>query len=63
MLKVEFEGEVKEVSFSGSAAELLKKLNINREEVVLKVNGKIAPEDVSLKGDEEIEIIRVVFGG
>jgi len=48
------------MKFRGKITELLKKLNMNREEVVVKVNGKVAPEICELEGNEEVEIIRVV---
>lgn len=48
------------MKFKGKISELLKKLGMNREEVVVKVNGKIAPEIAELEGDEEVEIVRVV---
>jgi sulfur carrier protein ThiS len=48
------------MKFKGKITELLKKIGANREEVVVKVNGKVAPEICELEGDEEVEIIRVV---
>lgn len=48
------------MKFKGKITELLKELKINREEAVVKVDGKLAPEICELDGDEEIEIIRVV---
>lgn len=48
------------MKFKGKVKDLLKKLKINNQEVVVKVNGKIVPEVAELEGDEEIEIVRVV---
>ncbi len=53
----------KKLKFSGSIETLLEKLKLGRESVVVKVNGKLAPENRVLKGNEEVEIIKVVFGG
>lgn len=46
--------------FKGKISELLKKLGMNREEVVVKVDGKVAPEIAELEGNEKVEIVRVV---
>lgn len=62
-MQLTINNEKQTLEFSGTAESLLKKLNIRREEVVIKVNGKLAPETISLKGDENVEIIKVVFGG
>ncbi len=51
------------ISFSGTAEELLKKLNIRREEVVVKINGELAPETTPVSDNDDVEIIKVVFGG
>ncbi|MFH1784888.1 MAG: MoaD/ThiS family protein [Candidatus Micrarchaeota archaeon] len=43
--------------------ELVKKLGFMREEIVIKVNGKLVPETTQLKKTDKVEIIKVVFGG
>ncbi|HIH22301.1 TPA: MoaD/ThiS family protein [Candidatus Micrarchaeota archaeon] len=53
----------KKMSFSGSITSLLGKLHLRREEVVIKVNGKIVPDDSRISGSETVEIIKVIFGG
>lgn len=55
--------EQKRLAFSGSVAQLLNKLNILREEVVIKINGKLAPETTKICRNDQVEIIKVVFGG
>ncbi len=52
-----------EISFKGTAEQLLKQLKIRREEVVIKINGQLAPETSELADSDNIEIIKVVFGG
>ena len=52
-----------ELEFQGTAAELLKKLNIRRETVIVKANGRIVPENEMLGPDDTVEIMRVIFGG
>ncbi len=52
-----------DIEFTGTAASLLKARNIRREEVVIKINGKLAPETMELNNTDSLEIIKVVFGG
>lgn len=63
LMEVELNNNRQVISFSGTAIDLLKKLNVRREEVVIKVNGKLAPETTPLKDTDKVEIIQVVFGG
>ncbi|MBN1170392.1 sulfur carrier protein ThiS [Candidatus Micrarchaeota archaeon] len=58
-----FDNERQQMEFDGTLAELLKKMKVSREEVVVKVNGKLVPETREVKADDKIEIIKVVFGG
>lgn len=51
------------LDFKGSAQELLEKLNINSETVVVTKNGAIITEDEELSNDDEIKILSVVSGG
>lgn len=53
----------REMNFEGSVSSLLRHLNIMREEVIIKLNGKLAPETSEVKGEDIVEIIKVVFGG
>ena len=62
-MEIELFGDKKELAFSGTAMQLLKQLNVRREEVVIKINGKLAPETTQLSNADRIEIIKVVFGG
>ena len=55
--------EKKNISFSGDAIELLRQLKLRREEVIVKVNGKLAPETTQLDSKDKVEVIQVVFGG
>ncbi len=57
------DNEKREIDFSGSVDELLKEMKVMREEVVIKVNGKITPETESVGKSDKVEIIKVVFGG
>ncbi len=50
-------------NFNGKISELIKKLAFSREEVLVRVNGKLVPEDAKINSKDNIEIIKVVFGG
>jgi len=58
-----FDNESKEMEFKGSIEELLRHLRLMREEVVVKLNGRLAPETTRIKPHDKIEVIKVVFGG
>ena len=53
----------KQMEFSGTLGELLRELKVMREEVVVKVNGRLAPETAKVMPDDKVEVIKVVFGG
>ncbi len=55
--------KAKQIKFSGSVASLLKKIGVRREEVVVKLNGRLAPETASVGASDKVEVLRVVFGG
>lgn len=57
------DSERRSMEFAGTLSSLLSKLKVLREEVVVKVNGKLAPETRELKSTDKVEIIKVVFGG
>ncbi|MFA5076932.1 MAG: MoaD/ThiS family protein [Candidatus Micrarchaeia archaeon] len=63
-MRVLLNNEEKKVAFAkGTVAGLLKKMKIAREEVLVKVDGKLAPEDAEIGPGSRIEVIKVVFGG
>lgn len=62
-MELVLDDESREMEFSGTLAELLKELKIMREEAVVRVNGRLAPETRKVKPRDRIEVIRVVFGG
>jgi sulfur carrier protein ThiS len=51
------------MEFSGKISDLLRELKVMREEVVIKVNGKLAPETREIEPSDKVEIIKVIFGG
>jgi sulfur carrier protein ThiS len=62
-MRLILDGIQKDIVHTGSVEKLLKSLKIRREEVIVKVNGKTTPETIDLSTNDEVEIIRVVFGG
>lgn len=58
------DGNTKELEIqSSSVKEVLKELEINLMEVVVKKNDTIIHEDTVLTNEDEITVIKVVFGG
>ena len=56
--------EIKELDISNiSVKHLLKKLNINPVEAVIKKNDEIVFEDEIITSDDNIKVINVIFGG
>jgi len=62
-MELVFDNRKKRLQFKGDVASLLRKLKVMREEVVVKVNGHLAPETKVLAPSDRVEIIKVVFGG
>ena len=60
---IEPENEIKEIEFSGTVSELLKKLNINPETVIAAKNDELVPEDEELKDGDEVKLLAVISGG
>ncbi|MBN2477994.1 MoaD/ThiS family protein [Candidatus Micrarchaeota archaeon] len=56
-------GKTAEYSFRGPAMDLIKKMGFRREEVVIKINGKLSSDLEEIIDSDEVEIIKVVFGG
>ncbi len=63
-LKILLPGQAKTAKASAATvAELLRKINMNPETVIVSVNGKIVPEQTKLKASDKVEVLRVVSGG
>jgi len=63
MMQILFDNRKKSVSYRGDVSGLLKKLRVMREEVVVKVNGRLVPDTRTLSDSDRVEVIKVVFGG
>ena len=60
---IERKREQKEIKFSGTGVELLGKLDINPQSVLIAKNGEIVTEDENLKDSDSIKILSVISGG
>lgn len=60
---IEPDNETKEIEFSGTVSQLLKKLDINPETVIAAKNDELVPEDVELKDSDEVKLLAVISGG
>jgi thiamine biosynthesis protein ThiS len=58
-------GDEKELELpeDSTAQDLLERMGIEREAVIVKVNDKICPESEKLSGGDEVLIIPIVTGG
>ena len=52
-----------EISENTNIADILKKEEIPIETVVVKLNGDTVTEDEKVKNGDELEIIKVIYGG
>lgn len=57
-------GKIEEMDISSTTVEaLLQQLKINQSSVIVVMNEQIIPEDTVICNEDELQIIRVVFGG
>jgi thiamine biosynthesis protein ThiS len=62
-MKCTIAGKTVEMDFEGTAFELLGHLKLGRESVIVKVNGTIIPETEHIGNADNVEIMRVIYGG
>ena len=60
---IEPDNETKEIEFGGTVSQLLKKLKINPETVIVARNNELVPEEEELKDSDEIKLLAVISGG
>lgn len=56
-------GKRNRIEFNGTVKELLDRLGISEQIVVVKVNGKIVTELDSIQNNDNVEIQKVILGG
>jgi sulfur carrier protein ThiS len=64
-VSVSYQGKNNMVSVKSGAniGDVLEKIGINRETVIVRLGGEIVPETEKLKDKEGIEILRIISGG
>ena len=64
-VKVSFQGKDKNVTIPEglSIKDLLKKLEINREAVIVSRNREIVPDTETISDKDRIDIVRITSGG
>ncbi len=55
--------ETRKIEFKGSVLELLKKLNINPETVLVTKNNELVNHEEKLEDKDSVKILSVVSGG
>ena len=64
MVKVFIEKENKKLDAEAKdIEELMKKLNINKEEVIVVRNNQLAPRNEKLNDSDEVKFLSVISGG
>lgn len=62
-MEVLVDGRKTRAPAAATVAELLSALKLNGEEVLVKVNGRLAPNGAAISPKDEVKIMRVIFGG
>ncbi|MFH1668553.1 MAG: MoaD/ThiS family protein [Candidatus Woesearchaeota archaeon] len=62
-LFIEKSGNREKIKFTGSVGELLSRLKINPETVIIVKNDAVVTEDEKLNDDDVVKILSVVSGG
>ncbi|MCX6772239.1 MAG: MoaD/ThiS family protein [Candidatus Micrarchaeota archaeon] len=57
------DGKKTKAASAPTVAALLIALKLNGEEVLVKVNGKLAPNEMKIAASDEVKVMRVIFGG
>lgn len=62
-ITLEHSGKTEPYDAPATVGELIKKLGLSPEEVLVSVNGELATEDTRLRDGDEVKIISVISGG
>ena len=64
MVKVFIEKQNKKLNVKASDIDdLIKKLNINKEEVIIVINNQLTPRNEKLRDNDEVKFLSVISGG
>ena len=62
-MEVSVDGRKTRVKNTDTVGGIVSLLKLNGEEVLVKVNGKLAADSAGISEKDEIKIMRVIFGG
>ena len=62
-MELTVDGKKTRAPSAATVAELISTLKLNGEEVLVKVNGKLAPNGMKIAASDEIKVMKVIFGG
>jgi sulfur carrier protein ThiS len=62
-MKITLDGRKTTVKNASSVGGLVQQLKLNNEEVLVKVNGKLAADGAEISPKDEVKVMRVIFGG
>jgi len=60
---IEADNTIKKVKFNGTVLQLLKKLNVNSETVIISKNDELVTEDEKLTDKDDVKLLSVISGG
>ncbi|MBI2664799.1 MoaD/ThiS family protein [Candidatus Woesearchaeota archaeon] len=60
---IESQSKNRKLSFSGTVSQLLEKLKVNPETVIVAKNNELVTEDELLEDSDEIKLLSVISGG
>lgn len=62
-MEITLDGRRVKAKNAATVAQLVSSLKLNREEVLVKLNGKLAADGQKISRGDEVKVMRVIFGG
>lgn len=62
-MEITLDGRKTKVKTAKTVGELVSTLKLNGEEILVKVNGKLASDGTAVSARDEVKVMRVIFGG
>lgn len=62
-MMIEVNGKMIMMQKAADVASLLSGLGLSREETLVKINGKLASDGRKIRQNDQVKVIRVIFGG
>ena len=60
---IESENKAKKIKFTGTVSQLLVKLNVNPETVIISKNRELVTENEKLTDTDDVKLLSVISGG